>query len=86
MEVLTKSFIFNFSDPILTSFDKDGISIKQISDNYFILFNNEENVKFEVTLYKKGKLSALSINYQEIRNKILYTFSDGKFYKIRGIK
>ncbi len=30
-------------------------------NNYFILFNNEKNVKFENPYFKKGKLISISI-------------------------
>jgi hypothetical protein len=86
VKILTKSYISNFYDSISTSFNKDGIFVKQISDNYFILFNDEENVKFENMLYKNGKLIAVTIGNQEVNNKILYTFSNEIFYKTRGIK
>ena len=62
-----------------------GLS-EQKYDNYFILFNNDKNVKFDNNIYSKDNPGALTINYQEVRNKILYTFSSGAFYKLRGME
>jgi hypothetical protein len=86
VEVITKSFFHNYADTLLISYNQDGIQLKQIRDNYFILFNNDKNVKFDNNIYSKDNPGALTINYQEVRNKILYTFSSGAFYKLRGME
>jgi hypothetical protein len=86
VEILSKSFIFNLSDKIPINFYKDRISMQQLGDNYFILFNNEENVKFDNNLYNNGNIHAFRINNGELKNKILYTFSNGQFYKLQDIE
>jgi len=59
--------------------------MSQTDNNYFILFNGEKNIKFTKIKYSNGKLSSLAINISEVKNKIIYTFSDGKFYKLKGL-
>jgi hypothetical protein len=86
VELLTKSSIRDFSDSVMVNVAGDRITMEQNGDNSFILFNNEKNVKFDNYHYKKGTVNALSIIYPEVKNKILCTFSNGKFYKIRGIE
>ena len=85
VEALTKSYIKSLSDPITVKTGPTKISLSQIEDNYFILFNNEKNIKFEPINFKNGNLKTLTISLSEVENKILYTFSNGKFYKIKGL-
>jgi len=80
--VYSKSYLSNFNDSVMTDQRKNIIKFTQTNDNYFILFNNGKNVKFENSYFKKGKLIFISINKQEVKDRIYFTFSNGNFYKL----
>ncbi len=82
VKVDIKSYLSNFNDSIIIRQQNNYIELSQTNDNYFILFNDEKNVKFEHQNYKNGKLISLSIKKPEVKDKILITFSNGKFYKL----
>lgn len=84
VEYLTKSYLNQLNDEVRTKIDSGKIYMSQTDNNYFILFNGEKNIKFTKIKYSNGKLSSLAINISEVKNKIIYTFSNGKFYKLKG--
>lgn len=60
-----------------------NISLNQVKDNYFILFNDGKNINFESNNKIKISKESLVVKVQELMNKILYTFSKGRFIKIK---
>lgn len=82
----SKSYLYDFSDSISLNVAGNNIRLKQIDNNYFILFNNGKNINFAEVKNRNNQIKSLLINKSELRNKILYTFSNGKFYKIKGIE
>lgn len=70
----------------LTSFE-DSIKIEKIDeeyflehsgDNYFILFDNQKNIKFHERNKQDLRIHSINISTEE-ENKILFTFSKGRF-------
>ncbi len=86
VEVDSKSYLSSFSDHITASSNGDEIRLTQAYNNYFILFNNGKNINFAEDKNSNNKVQSITINRSELKNKILYTFSNGKFYKIKGIE
>ena len=86
VEVDSKSYLSSFSDSVSVTSDKNKVILKQADSNYFILFNNGKNINFAQVKNKSSDINSLTINKSEIKNKILYTFSNGKFYKIEGLE
>ncbi|MHB1688565.1 MAG: hypothetical protein ACYCVH_14525 [Ignavibacteriaceae bacterium] len=86
VNVYSKSLVSNLSDTILIDHKTDKIILTQTDDNYFILFNNGKNINFESNDYKNENRSTLTIKILEMKNKALYTFSNGKFFKVKGLE
>ncbi len=84
VEYLSKSYLNNPDERINTWVKSGKIYMSQTDNNYFILFHNKKNIKFKPLNFKNGKVDSLSINISEVKDKILYTFSNGKFYKLEG--
>ncbi len=80
----SRSYLNSPGDFINTTIKSGKIYMSQTDNNYFILFNNKKNIKFKPLNFRNGKVDSLSINISEVKNKILYTFSNGKFYKLEG--
>ncbi len=85
VDVLSKSYVNHLEDTVNAELADGKIIMSQTDRNYFILFNNEKNIKFEPLKIRNGNLSSLSINLSEVKNKVLYTFSNGIFYKLEGL-
>jgi len=86
VEVDSKSYLSNFYDSIYLNKEGNGLELEQINNNYFILYNNGKNINFAGVKYRNNQIRSLLINKMEFKNKILYTFSNGKFYKLKGIE
>ncbi len=86
VKVDSKSYLANFSDPVPLTKSGNYIELRQIDNNYFILFNNGKNINFAQVKNRNNNIQSLTFNKSELKNKILYTFSNGKFYKIKGIE
>ncbi len=86
VKVDSKSYLADFSDPVFLIGKGNNIELKQVDNNYFILFNNGKNINFAQVKNRNNNIQSLTLKKSELKNKILYTFSNGKFYKITGIK
>ncbi len=86
IKVDSKSYLNNFADQVYLSSNKNGIRLRQTDNNYFILFNNGKSINFAKDKNRNNKIKSLTFNKSELKNKILYTFSNGKFYKITGVE
>ena len=86
VEFLSKSYLDNLDDHVNIRINAGKIYMSQTDRNYFILFNNEKNIKFEPVNLSNGKLNSIAINISEVKNKVLYTFSNGIFYKLEGLQ
>ena len=84
VNVESRSYLNSFNDSITVTETKTDLILTQEHDNYFILFNNKKNIKFGSHDYLQGKLKSFELNKSEVRNKVLFTFSNGKFYKLEG--
>ncbi len=83
VNVYSKSFIYNFEDSLFIKIKDKNIMLNQVKDNYFILFNDGKNINFETNNKIKISRKSLVVKDQELMNKILYTFSNGRFIKIK---
>jgi len=80
IEVLSKSYLSNWSDHVELIFPKNGtIILQQNKDNYFLLFDNKKNLNFDL---KTGK--QLFFPLKQTKGTLYVFFSNGKFQKISG--
>ncbi len=82
VNLYSKSYLNNFDDPIQIVRTSKSLILNQTDDNYFILFNNGKSINFESNNFELETRKNLSINSMELKDKILYTFSNGKFLKL----
>lgn len=83
VNIYSKSFLCNFDDSLFIRILVKNITLNQVKDNYFILFNDRKNINFETNDNIKISKETLIVKDQEIINRILYTFSNGRFIKIK---
>ncbi len=86
IHVYTKSYLSCLNDEISEQKNNGEYSLIQEKDNHFILSDYEKNIKLVNKNYKNGKVVALTLSNNKEWNKILFTFSNGKFIKIKGFK
>jgi len=78
----SKSYLNDFNDSLQIIRTSDDLILSQINDNYFILFNDGKSINFETNNFENETKRDLTIKNTELKNKILYTFSNGKFLKL----
>ena len=83
VNIYSKSFLYNFDDSIFIRVLDKNISLTQTKDNYFILFNDGKNINFESNNKFEISKESLIVKDPKSMNKILYTFSKGRFIKIK---
>ncbi|MHB8579219.1 MAG: hypothetical protein ACYDA4_05085 [Ignavibacteriaceae bacterium] len=83
VNVYSKSYLSSLSDSISVLKNGNNLTLTQTDDNYFILFNNGKNLNFESSNYMNENKKILTIKMQELKNKLLCTFSKGKFIKLK---
>ncbi len=83
VNLYSKSYLASLSDSISSFVQGNNLVLSQIEDNYFILFNNGKNLNFESNNFMNENRSRLTIEMTELKNKVLFTFSKGKFIRFK---
>ncbi len=83
VNVYSKSYLSSLSDSISFLNQSNKLTLTQTDDNYFILFNNGKNLNFESNNFMNEDQKKLTIKMQELKNKLLFTFSKGKFIMLK---
>jgi len=84
ISVLSRSYLSGINDMIGSEDDKGEFNLTHTGDNYFILSGIEKSIKFNSKDFQKGKLKHIQYKNGKDPLRIIFTFSEGNFYRIKG--